>query len=53
MYVTDIRQWPVFDAAYAEWIGGHRPSRAVASVTDLHYGAAIEVQAVAAVRPRQ
>lgn len=53
VYVTDIRQWPAFDAAYAEWIGGHRPSRAVACVADLHYGAAIEVQAVAAVGPRQ
>jgi enamine deaminase RidA (YjgF/YER057c/UK114 family) len=51
VYVTDIRQWPAFDAAYAEWIGGHRPSRAVACVAGLHYGAAIEVQAVAAVGP--
>ncbi len=53
VYVTDIGQWPAFDAAYAEWIGGHRPSRAVACVADLHYGAAIEVQAVAAVGSHQ
>ena len=51
VYVTDIDQWPAFDAAYAQWIGAHRPSRAVACVTDLHYGAAIEVQAVAAAEP--
>jgi 2-iminobutanoate/2-iminopropanoate deaminase len=49
VYVTDIDQWPTFDAAYARWIGSHRPSRAVACVADLHYGAAVEVQAVAAV----
>ncbi len=48
VYVTDIDQWPAFDAAYAQWIGTHRPSRAVACVADLHYGAAVEVQAVAA-----
>ncbi len=49
VYVTDIGHWPTFDAAYARWLGGHRPSRAVACVADLHYGAAIEIQAVAAV----
>ena len=49
VYVTDIDQWPAFDAAYAQWIGTHRPSRAVACVADLHYGAAVEVQAVAAI----
>ena len=49
VYVTDIAQWPAFDAAYAQWLGAHRPSRAVACVADLHYGAPIEVQAVAAV----
>ncbi len=53
VYVTDIGQWPAFDAAYAQWIGGHRPSCAVACVADLHYGTAIEVQAVAAVGPGQ
>ena len=49
VYVTDIAQWPAFDAAYAQWAGAHRPSRAVACVADLHYGAALEVMAVAAV----
>ena len=51
VYVTDIGQWPAFDTAYASWIGTHRPTRAVACVTDLHYGAAVEVQAVAAIAP--
>lgn len=51
VYVTDIDQWPTFDAAYARWLGTHRPSRAVACVTDLHYGMAVEVQAVAAIAP--
>ena len=51
VYVTDIAQWPAFDAAYAQWVGAHRPARAVACVADLHYGAALEVMAVAAVAP--
>ncbi|BAU87392.1 hypothetical protein SLA_6526 [Streptomyces laurentii] len=48
VYVTDIAQWPEFDAIYSEWLGSHRPARAVAGVSSLHYGAAVEVQAVAA-----
>ncbi len=51
VYVTDISQWPAFDAAYAQWVGTHRPARAVACVAGLHYGAALEVMAVAAVAP--
>lgn len=49
VYVTDIAQWPEFDTIYAEWLGSYRPARAVAGVSSLHYGAAVEVQAVAAV----
>ncbi|WP_326763387.1 RidA family protein [Streptomyces sp. NBC_01591] len=49
VYVTDIDQWPEFDKIYAEWIGSHRPARAVAGVSSLHYGAAVEVHAVAAI----
>lgn len=48
VYVTDIGLWPAFDAIYADWIAEHRPSRAVAGVSELHHGAAIEVQAIAA-----
>ncbi|MER6444088.1 RidA family protein [Streptomyces venezuelae] len=50
--VTDIAQWPEFDTVYAEWLGSHRPARAVAGVSSLHYGAAVEVQAIAAVGTR-
>lgn len=47
VYITDINLWPLFNKIYAEWIGEHRPSRAVAGVSQLHYGAALEVEAVA------
>ncbi|WP_330232886.1 RidA family protein [Nocardia sp. NBC_00508] len=51
VHVTDIDEWPTFDALYREWIGDHRPARAVAGANALHYGAAVEVHAVAAVNP--
>ncbi|MDH0867551.1 RidA family protein [Mitsuaria sp. GD03876] len=47
VYITDIAQWPAFNRLYAEWIGSHRPARAVAGVAELHYGLAVEVEAVA------
>ncbi|PRH32555.1 RidA family protein [Burkholderia gladioli] len=51
VYVTDIAMWPAFNRLYAEWIGAHLPARAVAGVSELHYGAAVEVEAVALARP--
>lgn len=50
VYITDMEQWPTFNQLYADWIGGHRPARTVVEVSRLHYGVAIEVEAVAAVR---
>ncbi|GGJ64967.1 RidA family protein [Streptomyces brasiliensis] len=48
VYVTDIANWPAFDRLYAQWLGSHRPQRAVAGVHELHYGSAVEVHAIAA-----
>lgn len=47
VYVTDIKQWPAFNAIYAKWIGTSRPARAVVPVPELHFGFKIEVEAVA------
>ncbi|SAK44232.1 endoribonuclease L-PSP [Caballeronia hypogeia] len=47
VFVSDIAHWPIFNALYAEWIGAHKPARAVAQSASLHYGAAVEVEAVA------
>ena len=47
IYVTDMENWPLFNELYAEWIGGHRPARAVAGIKELHYGLALEIEAVA------
>lgn len=50
VYVTDIAQWAEFDRIYEAWTPDHRPARAVAGVKELHFGAAVEVHAVAAAR---
>lgn len=47
VYVTDIEQWPAFNAIYVKWIGSSRPARAVVPVPELHYGFKIEIEAVA------
>jgi 2-iminobutanoate/2-iminopropanoate deaminase len=47
VYVTDIDRWALFNQVYEQWIGAHRPARAVVPVPVLHYGLAIEVEAVA------
>lgn len=49
VYVTDIGDWPSFDRLYGAWLGTARPARVVAGVQELHYGSAVEVQAIAAV----
>lgn len=47
VFVTDIGSWPVFNRVYAEWIGSHKPARAIAQSASLHFGSAVEVEAVA------
>lgn len=47
VFVTDIGHWPAFNTLYADWIGAHKPTRAVAHSPTLHYGAAVEVEAIA------
>jgi 2-iminobutanoate/2-iminopropanoate deaminase len=47
VYITDIARWPAFNELYAEWAGAARPARAVVPVPTLHYGCALEVEAVA------
>ena len=47
VYVTDIGDWPAFNALYAKWAGDARPARCVVPVPQLHYGFKIEIEAVA------
>lgn len=47
VYLTDIAHWPAFNGLYAQWLGAHRPARAVVPVPELHFGLLVEVEAVA------
>ncbi|MTC71642.1 RidA family protein [Providencia sp. wls1914] len=47
VYIADMDNWPFFNQIYANWIGEFRPARAVAGVSELHFGAGIEIEATA------
>ncbi|MCD1125395.1 RidA family protein [Jinshanibacter sp. LJY008] len=47
IFIVDMEMWPEFNRIYAEWIGGHRPARIVAGVSCLHFGSALEIEAIA------
>ena len=51
VYLCDVELWPRFNDLYAAWLGEHRPARCVVPVPALHYGLALEVEAVAQQRP--
>lgn len=47
VYIVGIDHWPEFNRVYAEYLGPHRPARAVIPVPELHYGFLVEVDGVA------
>lgn len=49
VYITSIGNWLAFNQLYKAWAGQSTPARAVVPVPELHYGFAIEVEAVGAV----
>ncbi len=51
VYLSDGDDWGTFNEVYARIMGDHRPARAVVPVSPLHYGAAVEIQAVGALAP--
>lgn len=50
VYITDIGLWPRFNAAYAAFLGDHKPARTVVPVPELHHGFKVELDAVAFVK---
>ncbi|MBS0421424.1 MAG: RidA family protein [Proteobacteria bacterium] len=49
IYIADVELWPAVNAAYAAVLGNHRPARAVIPTGPLHFGALVEIDAIAAV----
>ena len=54
IYVSDITHWAEVDKVYGTFMSGVRvlPARAVIPVKEMHYGAGIEIHAIAAISPR-
>lgn len=48
IFISDIAQWPTVNRVYSEMIGFHRPARIVVPTPVLHYGALLEIDAIAA-----
>ena len=46
--IVNMDDWPAVNAVYSEMLGAHRPARAVIAAKDLHFGALIEIEAIAA-----
>jgi enamine deaminase RidA (YjgF/YER057c/UK114 family) len=46
-YVVGLSNWKRFDRAFAAAFGQIRPARVVVPVPELHYGYAVEVEALA------
>jgi len=47
VYLSAIENWAAFNNLYATWIGDVRPARCIVPVPELHYGLALEIEAVA------
>jgi 2-iminobutanoate/2-iminopropanoate deaminase len=47
IYIPDGELWGAVNAAYSRVMGSHRPTRAIVPVSPLHFGALIEIQAIA------
>ncbi len=54
IYISDITHWAEVDKVYGTFVSGLPvlPARAVIPVKEMHYGAQIEIQAIAAISPR-
>jgi len=46
-YIVGAENWPLFNQAFAEAFGDHKPSRSVVPVPELHHGYLIEIDGVA------
>jgi 2-iminobutanoate/2-iminopropanoate deaminase len=47
IFITDVEQWPIVNTHYAKLMGAHRPARTIIPCGQLHYGALVEITAIA------
>lgn len=49
VYISDISYWPKVNKIYGEFFGSHKPARTIVPTTTLHFGALIEIEAIASI----
>ena len=49
IYIASIDDWPRVNAVYEEYLGEHRPARAIVPSGKLHHGFNVEIEAIASV----
>lgn len=49
IFVADVESWPAVNEVYEAFMGAHRPARTVVPTGELHLGALIEINAIAAI----
>ncbi len=47
IYLSDMSLWDDVNEVYAAFFGAHKPARVVVPTRELHYGALVEIEAVA------
>ncbi len=47
IFLLDMNDFPLVNAIYADWLGGHRPARATVAVAALPLGAKVEMDLTA------
>ena len=47
VYIPDASLWDTVNDVYAQFFGSHRPARVIVPTSGLHYGALVEIEAVA------
>jgi len=47
IYIPNVEHWGTVNQVYAEFFGNHKPARAIVPCRELHYGALVEIEAIA------
>lgn len=47
VYISNMDNWDVVNKVYADYFGEHMPARVVVPTRDLHFGALVEIEAMA------
>jgi reactive intermediate/imine deaminase len=52
LFITDVSWWPEVNRVYARIMGSSKPARTIVPVSALHYGALVEISAIAEIANR-